>query len=68
MKIGGIVIGLAGAALFVWHLSRVLAGADQGQGPYTHHVPSLVGGVLMFLGVWLYVVGRRRARGGTSRT
>ena len=60
MKYVGIVIGVVGAALFAWHLSRVLVGADQGQGPYTHHIPSLIGGVLMFGGIWLYVVGRRR--------
>lgn len=60
MKVGGIIIALVGAALFVWHLAKVFEGTDTGAGVTTHHVVSLVGGVLMFAGIWLYVAGRKR--------
>ncbi len=62
MKFGGIIIGLTGALLFIWHLAKVFAGTDQGGGVTTHHMMSLVGGVLLFAGIWLYVIGRKRAR------
>ncbi len=60
MKFGGIIVVLAGASLFVWHLAEVFAGTDSGTGITTHHVMSLVGGVLMFAGIWLYGAGRKR--------
>lgn len=62
MKIGGIIVGIIGALLFVWHLAKVMTGADAGTGITTHHVMSLVGGVLMFAGIWLYIAGRKRRR------
>ena len=62
MKLAGIIVGLDGAALFVWHLVKVLTGTDTGAPPFTHHVMSLIGGVLMFVGIWLYAAGKRRAR------
>lgn len=62
MKIGGIIVGIIGALLFVWHLVKVMTGADEGTGITTHHVMSLVGGVLMFAGIWLYIAGRKRRR------
>lgn len=60
MKLGGIIVGIIGAALFVWHLANVLFGMDRGTSDYTHHLLSLVGGVLLFAGIWLYVTGRKR--------
>lgn len=60
MKLSGIVVTCIGAALFMWHLAKVLGRMDTGTGITTHHVVSLVGGVLMFAGIWLYVAGRKR--------
>lgn len=60
IKISGIVIGIVGAGLFIWHLVKVFIGADEGSPPFTHHILSLIGGVLMFAGIWIYVIGRRR--------
>lgn len=62
MKFGGIVVGLMGALLFIWHLARVVADTDQGGGVTTHHLMSLIGGVLLLAGIWLYVIGRKRTR------
>ena len=66
MKFSGIIIGIIGGALFVWHLGKVLTGNDQGQPPFTHHTISLLGGVLLFAGVWLYAAGRKRGRRSTG--
>jgi UDP-N-acetylmuramyl pentapeptide phosphotransferase/UDP-N-acetylglucosamine-1-phosphate transferase len=66
MKLAGIIVGLVGAALFIWHLIKVLMGTDVGDGPYRHQVMSLIGGVLMFVGIWLYAAGKRRARQATD--
>jgi hypothetical protein len=66
MKLGGIIVALVGGGLFLWHLTKLLMRTDWGEGPYTHHLMSLVGGVLMIVGIWLYSVGRRRARGAAS--
>ncbi len=60
MKPGSIVVAPAGAALFVWRLAKAFASRDRGTGITTHHVMSLVGGVLMFAGIWLYGAGRKR--------
>ena len=60
MKRSGIVVALIGGALFAWHLLKVLAGSDTGSRPFTHHTMSLIGGILMFVGIWLYVIGKRR--------
>lgn len=62
MKLVGFLIALAGGVLLGWHLSRVFLGTDVPQGYFTHHVMSLVGGVLMFVGIWLYSIGRNRRR------
>lgn len=62
MRLTGIIVGLVGGLLFVWHLSKVLMGTDEGAPPFTHHILSLIGGVLLFAGIWLYVVGRKRGR------
>lgn len=62
MKLSGIVVALIGGALFAWHLMRVLTGNDTGSSPFTHHTMSLIGGILIFVGIWLYVIGKRRGR------
>jgi hypothetical protein len=59
--IGAIIAGI-GASLFVWHLGKIVLGTDYGTPPLTHHWMSLIGGILMFVGIWIYTVGRRRAR------
>lgn len=62
MKAGGIVVGVVGATLFAWHLAKILAGTDAGTGFTTHHIMSLVGGLMMFVGTWLYVGARKRRK------
>lgn len=62
MKPIGAIIAVLGATLFGWHLAKVLMGTDYGKPPLTHHWTSLIGGVVMFIGIWIYTIGRRRAR------
>lgn len=62
MKTSGIIIALIGTALFLWHIRKVIEGTDYGTPPLTHHWISFIGGVLLFIGIWIYAVGRRRAR------
>lgn len=62
MRIAGIIIGIFGAILFVWHAVKVVMGTDVNSGYMDHKVLSLVGGLMMFAGIWLYIVGRRRPR------
>jgi len=62
MKLTGIIIGVIGAAMFVWHLVRVFLNVEVRTGPFTHHWPSLIGGILMFAGIWLWVAGHRRQK------
>lgn len=60
MKIFGIIIGVIGAAMFVWHLVKVLFGLEEQTGVLSHHWLSLIGAVIMFVGIGLYAVGRER--------
>lgn len=62
MKIAGIIVGIFGAILFIWHSITVLMGTDTDNGFVRHGFLSLIGGVIMFAGTWLYVVGRRNSR------
>lgn len=62
MKPIGAIIAVVGAAFFVWHLTKVVLGTDYGKPPLTHHWTSLIGGIVMFIGIWIYTIGRRRAR------
>ena len=62
MKPTGIIIALIGGSLFVWHLTKVLLGTDYGKPPLTHHWTSFIGGVVLFIGIWIYTIGRRRDR------
>lgn len=70
MKIAGIIVGFIGAGLFIWHSIAVLMGTDLDNligtqlemGYMRHGFLSLIGGVIMFAGTWLYVAGRRKPR------
>jgi xanthine/uracil permease len=62
VKLSGIIIALIGGSLLVWHMTKVLLGTDYGSPPLTHHWTSLIGGVVLFIGIWIYTIGRRRAR------
>ncbi|MGI8494605.1 MAG: hypothetical protein ACR2L1_04735 [Pyrinomonadaceae bacterium] len=58
IKIIGILVGVFGAGLFVWHLVKVLIGEDVGSGFMDHRLLSLVGGILILVGTGIYIVGR----------
>lgn len=62
MKIVGIIIGLVGAGLFIWHSVKVAMGMDIDTGSISHKTLSLVGGIMIFAGTWVYIIGRRRSR------
>lgn len=63
MKLSGVIVALIGGVLFAWHLIKIWTGNDAGSPPFTHHIMSLIGGILMFAGIFLYVTGKRRGRG-----
>ena len=63
MKILGIIVGIIGAVLFVWHLVKVVMNMESNTGIFTHHILSLVGGILIIVGTGIYILGRRRNRG-----
>lgn len=63
MKLVGIIIGVVGAAMFVWHLVKVLLGTETQTGAFTHHWLSLVGGVLAFAGILIWIKGHRIPKG-----
>ena len=62
MKIAGIILEILGALIFIWHAAKVVVGTDVDSGYMNHKILSLVGGLMMFAGIWLYIVGRRRPR------
>ena len=62
MKIARIIVGIVGALMFVWHLVKVFLGTEEQTGVFTHHILSLVGGILMFAGIWLWIAGRKRQK------
>lgn len=51
MKLVGIIIGVIGTIMFVWHLVTVLLNAEDPSGDLTHHWLSLIGGILIFGGI-----------------
>lgn len=63
MKLTGIIVGVIGAMMFVWHLVKVVLGTDQPTGIFTHHILSLVGGILMLAGIGIWIKGHRRQKG-----
>ena len=58
IKIIGILVGVFGFALFVWHMVKVVMGTDVGSGFMDHRLLSLVGGILILAGTGIYIVGR----------
>lgn len=60
MKIGGIIIGIAGVVLFFWHLYLGGMDADFNFGYASHHVRSVDGVILVVVGVVFYIWGRHR--------
>lgn len=62
MKVAGVIIGVVGAILFIWHSVKVVMGTDIDTGYMSHKTLSLVGGMLILTGTWVYVIGRRRHR------
>ena len=62
MKIAGIIIGILGTVLFLWHAVKVVTGTDIDSALMSHTVLSLVGGIMIFAGTWVYTLGRRKAR------
>lgn len=62
MKLAGIILGIVGAIMFVWHLVKVVMGMEEQTGIFTHHILSLVGGILAFAGIWLWITGRRKQK------
>lgn len=62
MKIVGMIIGVVGGLLFIWHSVKVVMGTDIDTGYMSHKTLSLVGGILIVAGTGVYVVGRRRRR------
>lgn len=59
MKLVGIIVATGGAVLFAWHLFKVFMGTEEQTGLFTHHILSLVGGILAFAGIWLWIKGHR---------
>ena len=60
MKIVGIIIGILGTVLFLWHVAKVVAGTDIDSAFMSHKVLSLVGGIMILAGTWMYAIGRRK--------
>lgn len=62
MKNLGIIVGVIGAVLFIWHMIKVMNGTDVGFGIWNHQTLSLIGGILVLIGTASYILGRRRRR------
>ena len=59
MRVAGIIVGIIGAGLFTWHSIKVVMGTDISNNYLNHQILSLVGGVLVIIGIGLYIQGRR---------
>jgi uncharacterized membrane protein YidH (DUF202 family) len=62
IKIIGILVGVFGLALFVWHLVKAATNEEASQSFGTHHLLSLTGGILILVGTGIYIVGRGRRK------
>lgn len=60
LKTIGILVGIFGAGLFVWHLVKVATDIETSQGFGSHHLLSLIGGILIIVGIGIYILGRKR--------
>lgn len=57
----GILVGIVGAVLFVWHMIKVMTNQDyDGRSFGTQKWLSLIGGLLILLGTSIYIIGRER--------
>lgn len=61
MKTGGIIIGIIGATLFVWHLIKVGFNPDY-VGYASHQVMALNAVILIVFGTVIYFIGGRRLK------
>lgn len=66
IKIIGILVGITGLGLFAWHQVKVATDTETSQGFGTHHLWSLVGGLLILAGTAIYIVGRGRRSSSSS--
>ncbi|MGI8469965.1 MAG: hypothetical protein ACR2N3_16115 [Pyrinomonadaceae bacterium] len=63
IKMIGILVGVFGLGLFVWHMVKVITNQDyDSQGFITHQWLSLIGGLLILLGTAIYIIGRERKK------
>lgn len=60
MKTGGVIIGIIGAALFVWHLFKVVSNPDY-EGYASHQVMAMNAMILVVVGTGFYFWGRWRS-------
>ena len=61
MKTGGIIIGIIGATLFIWHLAKVASNPDY-EGYASHQVMASNAVILLVFGTALYFMGKRRTK------
>ena len=66
MRVGGLVIGIAGIVLFLWHLLRAAMASDPRSGYDSHQVMSVDSAILLGLGIIFYFLGRHRHRRRTN--
>ena len=59
MKTGGIVVGIIGVSLFLWHLVR---SNPNYEGYASHQVMSIDAVILIIVGTFLYIIGKRRLK------
>ena len=62
MKLLGVLVGILGAILLIWHLVKAATNTETMSGITTHHLLSLAGGILIIVGTSIYILGRRRGR------
>ena len=60
IKMIGILVGIVGALLFIWHSVKVVRNTDYNTAYSSHQILSLVGGILIIVGTGLYIWGKRR--------
>ena len=62
MQLGGVIIGIGGVLLFLWHLFRGASALDPGVGYSSHQVMSADSIILVLLGIIFFFLGRHRKR------
>ncbi|MDQ6786484.1 MAG: hypothetical protein M3033_06655 [Acidobacteriota bacterium] len=63
IKMIGILVGVSGFGLFVWHMVKVITNQDYDEQSFvTHQWLSLIGGLLILLGTAVYIIGRGRRK------